>query len=346
MKAVMKIRPEPGITMKDVDIPKPTDTEILVKVMATAICGSDLHLYYWDEQTTRWKSPLPMIIGHEFSGEVIEVGKAVHSIEVGHKVAAESHIPCQTCHMCKTGRMHICENMKIYGIQTPQGSFAEYTTIPESIVYRLPDDVSYEEGALFEPFGVAVHAIERAQIQPGDSVTVLGTGPIGLFCVQLAKICGAAPVIASEMKDYRLKMAESLGAADVIINAAQEDVLTRVMEITSGRGTDVVIEAAGSNVTVKQSFDIAGKNGRIVLMGLPTKSTEIETTSKITYKEANIFGTTGRLMYQTWERMSRIIANKRIDLTKVVTHRLQLTKADDGFRAIIEGSAGKVLLIP
>lgn len=346
MKAVMKVKPEPGITIQNIDIPKPKDNEALIRVKATSICGSDMHLYFWDAQTSRWKSPLPMIIGHEFSGEVIEIGRDVKSIQVGDRIAAESHIPCEKCYLCKTGRMHICESMLIYGIQTRQGSFAEYTTVPESIAYRISDNVSYEEGALFEPFGVAMHAIERAQIMVGDTVVVLGGGPIGLFCVQLAKIAGAIPLIVTEMKDERLRMAKSLEAADVVINTTQEDAVSRIMQITSNRGADVVIEAAGSDTTVKQAFDIIGKNGKIVLMGLPTRPTEIETTSKITYKEVNVFGTTGRLMFQTWDRMSRIVANKRVDLTKVVTHRLPLERADEGFRSIIEGKAGKVLLLP
>lgn len=346
MKAAMKIKPEPGITLQDMDIPTPKEDEILVKIKTAAICGSDMHLYFWDEQTTKWKSPLPMTIGHEFSGEVTQVGKNVHAFSIGDKIAAESHIPCQNCYLCKTGRMHICENMHIYGIQTQEGAFAEYAALPQTIAYKLPNTVSYEEGALFEPFGVATHAIERAQIRLGDSVAVLGAGPIGLFCLQLAKLCGATPLIVTEMRETRLRMAEGLRAADVVIDSSHEDTLTRVMEVTGGRGVDVVIEAAGVNQTVQQALEILGKNGRIVLMGLPTKSTEIDTTSKITYKEADVRGTTGRLMYETWDRMSRIIAHKRIDLMKVVTHRFPLQKVEEGFKSIIEGKAGKVLIIP
>lgn len=346
MKTARKVKPEPGIILQDLDIPTPKEDEILVKVKTAAICGSDMHLYFWDEQTAKWKSPLPMTIGHEFSGEVTEVGKNVHAFSIGDKIAAESHIPCQNCYLCKTGRMHICENMRIYGIQTQEGAFAEYAVLPQIIAYKLPDAVSYEEGALFEPFGVAAHAIERAQIRLGDSVAVLGAGPIGLFCLQLAKLLGATPLIISEMRETRLRMAESFSAADAVIDSAHEDTLARVMELTAGRGVDVVIEAAGVNQTVQQALEILGKNGRIILMGLPTKSTEIDTTSKITYKEADVRGTTGRLMYETWDRMSRIIAHKRIDLKKVVTHRLPLEKVEEGFKSIIEGKAGKVLIIP
>jgi threonine 3-dehydrogenase len=287
-----------------------------------------------------------MTIGHEFCGEVVKIGKDVHTIQVGDRIAAESHIPCQKCHLCKTGRMHICENMQIYGIQTRHGAFAEYAPIPESIAYKLPDSISDEEGALFEPFGVAMHAIERAQLQLGDAVLVLGAGPIGIFCAQLARLSGATPLIVSEMKDTRLRMVESLNVADVIVNSAKEDVAKKVMETTGGRGPDVVIEAAGSSVTVKQAFEMLGKNGRLVLMGLPTKTTDIDTTRDITYKEADVRGTTGRLMYQTWDRMSRIIAYKRIDLKRVITHRFPLVEIEAGFKSIIEGKACKVIILP
>lgn len=346
MKAAMKTEPKPGIAIQELDIPALKEGEILVKVKAAAICGSDMHLYFWDEQTAKWKSPLPMVIGHEFSGEVTEVGKNVHSLSIGDRIAAESHIPCQNCYLCRTGRMHICENMRIYGIQTKEGAFAEYAVLPHVIAYKLPDTVSYEDGALFEPFGVATHAIERAQIRLGDSVAILGAGPIGLFCLQLAKLLGATPLIVSEMRETRLRMAENLHVADAIIDSAHEDVRERVMELTSGRGVDVVVEAAGASQTVQQAFEILGKNGKIVLMGLPTKSTEIDTTSKITYKEADVLGTTGRLMFETWDRMSRIVGHGRVNLGSVVTHKLPLKKVEEGFKAIIDGKAGKVLLIP
>jgi threonine 3-dehydrogenase len=346
MKAVMKVEPKPGIVLKDIAVPKAKKREIIVAVKAASICGSDKHLYLWDRQTTRWKSPLPMIIGHEFSGEVIEVGENVTTLQVGDRIAVESHIPCENCYLCKTGRMHICKDMLIYGIQTPHGAFTEYAVVPESIAFKISPNISYEEAALLEPFGVAMHAIERAQIMVGDTVVVIGCGPIGLFTQQLARLSGATPLIVSELSKTRLDLARKQKVADIVIDAGQEDLVAKVMDITKGRGADVVIEAAGTNVTVSQALQVLGKNGTCVLMGLPAKTTEVETTSQITYKEANVLGTTGRLMFQTWDRMAKVVANKRVDLKQVVTHQLPLEKVEHGFQMIFEGKAGKIILLP
>jgi len=342
----MKVEPKPGIVLRDIEVPKAKDMEVIVEVKAASICGSDKHLYFWDQQTKRWNSPLPMIIGHEFSGEVVEVGENITNLQVGDRIAVDSHIPCEKCYLCKTGRMHICKDMLIYGIQTPNGAFTEYAVVPEIIGYKIPPTISYEEAALLEPFGVAMHAIERAHIMVGDTVVVIGCGPIGLFAQQLARLSGASPLIASEISETRLQLAREQKVSDIVIDAGQEDPVDRIMEITDGRGADVVIEAAGTNVTVSQALQVLGKNGTSVLMGLPAKTTEVETTAQITYKEANVLGTTGRLMFQTWDRMAKVVANKRVDLMQVVTHRLPLEEVEQGFQMIFEGKAGKVILFP
>lgn len=346
MKAVMKVEPKSGIVLRNIEVPKAKDIEVIVAVKAASICGSDKHLYLWDQQTKRWKSPLPMIIGHEFSGEVVEVGESVTHLQVGDRIAVESHIPCGNCYLCKTGRMHICKDMLIYGIQTPNGAFTEYAVVPESIAFKIPPPISYEEAALLEPFGVAMHAIERARIMVGDTVVVIGCGPIGLFAQQLARLSGASPLIVSEISETRLRLAKEQKVADIVIDAGQDDPVARIMEITEGRGADVVIEAAGTNVTVSQALQVLGKNGTSVLMGLPAKITEVETTAQITYKEANVLGTTGRLMFQTWDRMVKVVANKRVNLMQVVTHRLPLEEVEQGFQMIFAGKAGKVILLP
>lgn len=345
-KAVMKVEPKTGIEIRELKRPEVGDKEVMVEVKAASICGSDKHLYFWDKQTERWNSPLPMIIGHEFSGDVIEVGRNVTTLKVGDRIAAESHIPCGSCYLCKTGRMHICENMRIYGIQTKNGAFTEYAVVPEIIGYKVPSTVPYDEAALLEPLGVAMHAIEQAQIMIGDTVAVIGCGPIGLFAQQLARHSGATTLITSEISETRLKLARKQKAADVVIDSREEDFVERTMEITDRRGVDVVIEAAGTNVTVSQALKVLSKNGKAVLMGLPSKTTEIDTTSQITYKEAIICGTTGRLMFQTWDRMIRVVARKLLNLEQVITHRLPLEKVDYGFQMIFNGDAGKVVLFP
>jgi len=346
MKAVRKIEPKPGIWVQDVEEPKIDPTQVLVEVKATAICGSDIHIYNWDEQTTRWKSPIPMTVGHEFSGKVVEVGKDVRAIRPGDNVAGESHIPCGICYYCRTGNMHICQDMLIYGLQTREGSFARYAVVPEIIAYKLPASVPYDEGALLEPFGVAVHGIERTGIQPGDVVLVMGAGPIGIFAQQVAKASGAAMVIAAELRQFRLDLAKRIGSADVYVNTEKEDIVKRTMELTNGRGADVIIELAGSPMTIRQSFQALKKTGRVGLVGLPSKSVEIEATSMIIYKEATVFGSTGRAMFGTWERMAALVASKRVNLAGVITDRLPLEKAEDGFQRVMKGESGKVLFLP
>lgn len=346
MKAVRKIEPKPGIAVQEIDEPTIGPSQVLVEVKATAICGSDLHIYRWDEQTARWKTPLPMTVGHEFSGKVVEVGKEVRSLRPGDNVAGESHIPCRVCYYCRTGNMHICQNMLIFGLQTKEGSFAKYAAVPEIIAYKLPSGISYEEGALLEPFGVAVHGIERTGIEPGDVVLVMGSGPIGIFAQQVAKASGASMVIAAELKQFRLDLAKRIGSADVYVNTEKEDIVKRTMELTNGRGADAVIELAGAPITIRQAFQALKKTGRVGLVGLSEKPVEIETTSMIIYKEATVFGSTGRSMFGTWERMTSLVANRRVNLTGVITDRLPLEKAEDGFQRVIKGESGKVLFTP
>ena len=347
LKAVRKTEPKSGLVIQEMEQPRITPSQVLVEIKATAICGSDLHLYRWDEiPAKRWMSPIPMTMGHEWSGKIVEVGKDVRTLRVGDNVAGESHIPCGNCYYCRTGNMHVCQNMLIFGVQTKEGSFAKYAAVPEIIAYRLPREVSFEEGSVLEPFGVALHAVERTGIQPGDVVLVMGCGPIGMFAQQIAKASGAALVIASEIKEFRLQLAKKIGSADVIINNDTEDLVKRTMELTNGRGADVVIELAGSPTTLRQSLQAVKKTGRVGLVGLPEKPVEIEATTMIIYKEVNVLGSHGRAMFGTWERMASLVAKKRIDLTKVITDRLPIERAEEGFQRVFNGESGKVLFVP
>jgi len=345
--SVGKSEPKPGIVIQESEQPKILPSQVLVEIKATAICGSDLHLYRWDElPAVRWKTPLPMTMGHEWSGKVVEVGRDVRNLRPGDKVAGESHIPCGNCYYCRTGKMHICQNLLIFGCHTREGSFANYAAVPEIIGYPLPSSVSFEEGSLFEPFGVALHGVERVGIEPGDVVLVMGCGPIGIFAQQIAKTSGASMVIASEIKPFRIDLARKVGAADVVVNNESEDLVKRTMDLTNGRGADVVIELAGSPTTFHQSFQAVKKTGRVGLVGLTEKPVEVEPTSMIIYKEVTVAGSTGRAMFETWERITSLVARKRVDLTKVITDRLPLEKAEEGFQRVFRGESGKVLFIP
>jgi threonine 3-dehydrogenase len=287
-----------------------------------------------------------MTLGHEWSGKVIEVGKDVKTLRPGDTVAGESHIPCGVCHYCRTGNMHICQNMRVFGVHTAEGSFAEYAAIPEIIGCRLPQGASFEEGALLEPFGVAVHAIETTGIEPADVVLVMGCGPIGIFAQQVARISGASTVIAAENRPFRLDLARKIGSADVYVNTEKEDIVKRTMELTDGRGADVVIELAGVPTTLRQSFQALKKRGRVGVVGLQEKPVEIDVQAMIVSKEARVFGSQGRAMFETWERMARLVAGKRVNLIGVITDRLRLDDAEEGFQRIIKGLSGKVLFTP
>ena len=234
----------------------------------------------------------------------------------------------------------------IYGLQTPEGSFAEYAAVPEVIAYKLPPGVGYEEGAVFEPFGVAVHAIERVGIQPGDAVLVMGAGPIGIFAQQIAKVSGASMVITAELKQFRLDLAKKIGSADYYVNTGQEDIVKRTMELTNGRGADVVIELAGAPITTVQALQAVKKCGRVALVGLSDKPVQIEPTSMIIYKEVTVYGSTGRAMFGTWERMISLVASKKVTPSDVITDRLPLEKAEEAFQRVIRGESGKVIFTP
>jgi len=345
LKAIGKTRKGPGIEVFDIEEPKVGPEDVLVRVKATAICGTDLHYYHWDGYAERHNPGFPRVLGHEFCGEVVGVGENVKTVKVGDKVAGETHIPCKTCYLCNTGRMHICKNMKIFGVDTLYGSFAPYTVLPEITAVKLPEEISYEEGALLEPFGVALHAVCEANIRPGDVVVVTGCGPIGLFAQQLAKISGASMVVSTDTRDYRLNLSKKIGV-DEVINALNVDPVSRVRELTDGRGADVVIELSGANVAVKQALDMAALNGKVVFVGTTQKPTEIDTTNQILYKELRVSGITGRIMFDTWYRGIMLVRKKTVDVTKVITHKFPLDDAQKAFELLDKGEAGKVLFIP
>ncbi len=345
MKAVGKTQKGQGIDVFDIEEPELGLDDCLVRVKATAICGTDLHYYHWDAYAEKHNPGLPRVLGHEFCGDVVKVGQNVKGLKIGDKVAGETHIPCGVCYFCKTGNMHICRNMKIFGVDTIYGSFAPYTVIPEITAVKIPDDIGYEEGAVLEPLGVAMHAITEANIQPGDSVVITGCGPIGLFAQQLAKIAGASKVISTEVKDYRLKLSEKIGVTEAI-NVSAVDPVKRTRELTGGMGANVVIEISGSSIAIQQALQMASLRGRVVLVGTAQKPTEIDTTNMLIYKEIRLSGMTGRLMFDTWYRAINIVASEMIDLNTVITHRFTLEDADRAFTLSDKGETGKVLFLP
>ncbi len=343
MKALLKTEPQQGATLMDVPIPEIGPDDLLVKVQAAAICGTDNHIYDW----TPWaqeRLTLPMIFGHEYCGEVVQVGANVRGFVEGDMVAAETHIPCLQCHQCRTGRQHTCEQMKIIGVHV-DGAFSEYARLPVACAWKLAPGTNPDLGAILEPIGVAANGLFKDRID-GASLAVIGCGPIGIFCAQLALAAGARRVFVTDVSEYRLEMARRIVPEATALNPARDDVRAAVDEATSGRGLDVVIELSGSGPGTAQAFDLLAKGGRVSLVGLPSQPITLEMTSAIIYREAVVYGSTGRLMWDTWYRVEGLLKEKKFDPLPVITHRFPMEEYAQALELTMSGNAGKVILYP
>lgn len=342
MRAVMKMEPAPGAELVELDVPDPGPRDLLVQVKAVAICGTDIHINEWADYARARVKP-PMIFGHEYCGEVVAVGDQVRRVKVGDLVAAETHIPCEQCLQCMTGNMHICEYMQIIGVHT-DGAFADYALLPESCAWMLSPDTDPELGAVLEPMGVGVHGVLVDRVD-ARSVAIFGCGPIGLFAVGIALAAGANKVFALEVAPYRLELARWLFPEAVVLNPLEEDIEGIIREQTGGRGVDVSVELSGSEAATRQCFQILRKGGRVSLVGLGGDVT-LNPTSDIIYREAKVYGVTGRVMWETWYQMMDIIASGRFDATQVITHRFPLEEYAQALGLANSGQAGKILLLP
>lgn len=342
MKAIIKDKPERGASWREVEIPKPGPKDVLIRVKVGAICGSDVHIFEWDPWAQSVVPGLPQILGHEFAGEVVEVGKEVHYLKPGDHVAGETHIPCDNCYFCLTGQRHICIGMKVYGVHS-QGIFSEYTTVPEPCAVKIPQEIPFVAAAMMEPCGVAVHGLSKGVVS-GKSLAIFGCGPIGLFGVQAAVAYGAAKVYAIDISENRLEMAQSFGAIRVF-NAAKDPLEKIILEDTGGIGVDMVLEVSGNQKAYDQGLRILRKAGTFVIIGVASKPIQLEIPTNIMYKEAKIFGITGREMYETWYQVSGLIQSGKVNLAKVVSHQLPPEKLEEGFKVAKEAQHGKVAFI-
>ena len=343
MRGILKELPnDSAVYHENLPIPVIGDRDVLVRVHAAAICGTDLHIMHWS-QYAEDRLTLPMVFGHEFAGEIVEVGAKVTGYQVGDRIAGETHIPCNTCHQCKTGHRHICENMKIIGVQAP-GAFCDYISVPVDCLYKLSDDISYEMGAMLEPMGVAVHGVTDGEVE-NQFVVILGCGPIGLMAVGAAKAMGARQVVAVDIVAEKLTLAKQMGA-DYIVNSKDENLAQLVKSYTDGIGADVVIDYTGSGPAISGGFAALRKGGRFVMVGLPGKKVELDLSECIIYKEATVKGATGRLMYETWETCAELLSKKRIDLRPVIGGIYPMRDFEKAFDALYSGAPGKMLLIP
>jgi len=314
------------IRIEDIPEPEIRENEVLIKVKAVGICGSELHAY---EGISERRKP-PLIMGHEFSGEVKEVGKNVRNLIEGDRVVVNPIICCLTCDNCLNGRLNICENMHLIGLHTP-GAFAEYIAVPAENCYRISDYLSFEEASMIEPMAVGVHAVKKASLKINDDIVIIGTGTIGLCTLQAARISGAGRIICSELIESRLKLAEKLGA-NILINTKEIDPIEKVMELTDGKGIDIAFEAVGIQKTVQQAIDMIKKGGSVVVIGMLAKKMELDILDIVT-KEKRIIGS---YVYTPLDfRIAlKLISEKRVDVKSLITHVFPLKEILKGFEAL------------
>jgi threonine 3-dehydrogenase len=339
MQAIVKDKRAPGLTVTSVPKPSAGPGEVLIAVRHAGVCGTDLHIADWDAWAQGRIKP-PLVIGHEFAGEIVAIGEAVTGLTVGQLVTAEGHIVCGHCLQCRTGNGHICKNTRIIGVDR-DGAFAEFVAMPTTNVLPL-QGIPTEIGAIMDPMGNAFHTVLSADI-PGTTVLVVGCGPIGCFAVGIARAAGAARVIASDVNPKRLELATQMGA-HVTINAATDDVVQVVGAETGGEGADVVCEMSGVASALHQAFRAVRLGGRVQLLGIPKGDVPVDFANEIIFKGITVYGVIGRKMYETWHQMRRFLTAGVFDPRPVITHRFPLARIDEALATIRSGDAGKVIL--
>lgn len=347
MLAIVKTGPQPGVICANVERPVPKPDEVLIQVHAAAICGTDLGLYRWNAGgqgfASKFNVQWPLTLGHEFSGVIVEVGSDVRDREVGQRVSLETHLPCGKCYNCLNDMPHNCMHMGAYGTSC-NGCFAEYAIAPAKVTFPLPDEISFEEGSLLEPAGVAMRSVDEAAVLPGETVVVNGCGPIGLLAILVLKAGNAARVIATDMDPYRLNMAKQFGA--ITIDISKEDPVAAIKELTKSRGgADVVMEMSGAVAAYKTIFQFLRLEGRLVTVGHPGGEIPINWMADINLRGLSVKGIFGRRIWRTWWQLTSLMAAKKVNVMDVVTHRYKISQAQEAFEQANRG-AGKILLLP
>ncbi|WP_420175932.1 L-threonine 3-dehydrogenase [Luteococcus sp. OSA5] len=338
MKALVKVTPEPGLQLVEVPEPVAGPNEVLIKVMRTGICGTDLHIDKWDPWAQR-VVPTPLVIGHEFCGEIVHLGSEVQDLEVGMFVSGEGHYVCGRCRACLAGKRHLCRNTKGIGYMVP-GCFSEYFAMPASNIWVHHRPIDPDVAAIFDPFGNAVHTALQFPCL-GEDVLVSGAGPIGIMAALVAQFAGARHVVVSDLSDERLELARSLGLADTI-NVGREQLSTVFERARMKEGFDIGLEMSGSGIALASMIDHMTHGGRIALLGTPSKPTEID-FSKIIFNMLTLKGVTGREIFETWYAMS-VLLESGLDISGVITDRFHYTEHEQAFATAGNGKGGKVVM--
>ena len=344
MKALVKTKQDQGFTLTDWPDPKPGPHEVIVRVQATSLCGTDAHIYNWDEWASH-RIQIPRVIGHEMCGEVVEVGTATSGVKVGDFVAAESHLTCGSCFQCRTCQGHVCKHYRILGIDF-DGSYAEFVALPERLLWKTDPNVPPELACIQEPLGNAVDAALVEDVT-GYTILVNGCGPTGLFAIAVARISGASLIIATDISEYRLKLADQLGA-DHVLNAkamSAEDLGTTINDLTNGNGVDAALEMSGAPSAMRLAFGSVKNGGRVTLFGIPTGPVYFDLAEEIIFKGIRVEGVTGRRLFGTWYRLAGLM-KAGLNIRPVVTHIIPMSDFDKGFDLVRSGECGKVVMFP
>jgi threonine 3-dehydrogenase len=344
MRAIRKLERAPGLTLAEVPVPQPGPDEVLVRVEAASLCGTDLHIHAWDEWSRERIKP-PLTLGHEFAGTVVEVGRDVRHVAAGDYVSAESHITCGMCFQCRTGQAHMCEQTRILGVDR-DGAFAEYVAVPEMVIWKndrekLPPEIA----TLQEPFGNAVFATSSQDLA-GRSIAVLGCGPIGLFTIGIARASGAAGVWAADRTPFRIGLAERMGATGCLNVDDAKDVPAWFREQNDGYGLDVVFEMSGSPRAITDAFKIARNGGRVILFGIPSRPVELDVAESLIFKNLNVLALNGRKIFETWYKTRWMLESGVVDLRPLITHVYPLEQVHAALAQLQAGEACKIVLCP
>ena len=338
MRALVKSRPEPGLTMERVPVPEVGPNDVLIRVRKSAICGTDVHIWNWDAWAQK-TIPVPMAVGHEFVGEIAALGSAVSRYRLGERVSGEGHIVCGKCRNCRAGRGHLCRNTQGVGVNRP-GSFAEFLCIPEANVVPIPDDVPDEVAAIFDPFGNAVHTALSFDLV-GEDVLVTGAGPIGIMGAMVARRAGARKVVITDINPVRLDLARKVGIEHVV-NAAEESLPDVMRAIGMTEGFDVGLEMSGAPPAFRSMIDAMNNGGKIAILGIAPDGFGID-WNKVIFKMLHLKGIYGREMFETWYKMIAFVQGG-LDLSPIITHRIGIADFAEGFEAMRSGNSGKVVM--
>jgi len=338
MRALIKAKAEPGIWLEQTRRPEIGHNDVLIKVHRTAICGTDIHIYKWDEWAQK-TIPVPMVVGHEFAGEIVEIGIEVRGYEVGDRVSAEGHVTCGVCRNCRAGRRHLCRSAIGIGVNRP-GCFAEYIAVPAFNIFKLPDAISDDMGAILDPFGNATHTALSFDLV-GEDVLITGAGPIGIMAVAIARHVGARHIVITDINDYRLNLASKMGAS-VALNVKKGSIDEVMKDLGMEEGFDVGMEMSGNPLAFRDLLRTMHHGGKVAVLGIPPEEMSVD-WNEIIFKGLIIKGIYGREMFETWYKMSSMLQSG-LKLDAMITHRFAVDDFHEAFELMASGQSGKIVL--